>query len=184
MKITIVPANTRNSVVIEGSDYELRSIVQMLLGVSTPTTILPTTTPKPVQTTQVSSETPVLHNATDFVSSLYVYKADTTKDNGRGRWIAERLATGKRFSIMELATKSEGTRMTVTNVIQKMSKAGAQFIVQDGFVQLIHIPNKTYKPARRSDYKAYAANQTRKKATKTKSKDKVLTALSGRKIKA
>ena len=184
MKIIITPANSTNTVVIEGTTAELENVVNLLLSSSTPlpsarkaiSQPVKTETVKPVQ--QVSADSS-LTNAQAFVSSLYVYKPNRNSVAGRGRYIAELLALGKTYTYNELIANSYSNLAGVKKVIKKMSDAGAEFIVNDDSVLLIRVPNKKYKPARRADY----LDRPISKFDRSGQNAVILATLSGKKVK-
>lgn len=177
MKITINPANTHNGIVIEGTFAELESVVTLLLNSATPLpSAIKTIASKPVLRNQIMTPAGV-PNAHAFVSSLYVYQADPTKDNGRGRFIADLLALGNTYTFTELSKKATGTIQGVHKVLNRMKDAGAEFSINGENIRLISVPNKKYTPARRSDL------ARPKRSNRPVKNDKILATLSGKKIK-
>ena len=177
MKIIINPANNHNGIVIEGNPEELQPLINLLLtsSISVPSAIR-TITSKAVLPDQPMSPAGI-PNANAFVASLYVYQGDPTKDNGRGRFIADLLALGKTYTFYELSKKATGTIQGVHKVINRMKDAGAEFSIDGDSIRLISVPNKKYTPARRSDL---ARPKRLNRAVKN---DKILATLSGKKIK-
>lgn len=188
MKIILTTANSRQSVVIEGSSTELQPIVQSLLQVAKSPSdiqkddILPVLTPvaaKKIPANILSSNDSFDTDlAKQFVNSIFVYKPTTTTLHGRGRYIADMLASGKSFTRFYLVNRSKATPQCLRNVVNKMRKAGAVFHIdqEEETIRLVSVPNKKYAKAHRSN----KGKQNRKPKS---SNNIAIAALSGRRHK-
>jgi hypothetical protein len=179
MKIVINPANTHNGIVIEGTVAELEPVITLLLNSATPLpSVAKSISSLTAASKQVVSSTTV-PNAMEFISSIYVYNPNPNSMHGRGRYIAELIASGATCSINQVAKKAKAQPKAVTNAIKRMQKAGAEFVINGDNVLLIRVPNKKYAPARRSDF----GKPNRKRSHNLKNNSAVLASISGKKIK-
>lgn len=178
MKITINPANTHNGIVIEGTFAELESVVTLLLNSSVPLSSVTKAIPSTNTTSNQVLSPAGVPNAMNLIASIYVYRANKNNTTGRGRYIAELIASGKKFTIDELAGKANSTRDNVNRVVKNMIQAGAVFANNGNSIMLVSVPDKKYPRARRSDLKSierYDSNTQRNAL--------ILSTLSGKKIK-
>ena len=178
MKIIINPANNHNGIVIEGNPEELQPLINLLLNTSV---ALPSVSKTIPSTNTISNQvlSPAgVPNAMQLIASIYVYKANKNNTTGRGRYIAELIASGKKFTIDELAGKANSTYDNVKRVVKNMTQAGAVFSNKGNSIMLVSVPDKKYPRARRSDLKSierYDSNTQRNAL--------ILSTLSGKKIK-
>ena len=179
MKIVINPANTHNGIVIEGTVAELESVITLLLNSATP---LPSTIKSISSVTAASKQvlSPAgVPNAKELISSIYVYNPNPKTKHGRGRYVAELLASGATCSILQLAKDAKAQPKAVNTAIRRMQDAGAEFIINGDSVTLVSVPNKNYTRARRSNF-----GKPNPKSVRTINKNSaVLASISGKKIK-
>lgn len=178
MKITINPANTNLSIQVEGTQEELAALINVL----TQKALSPSSVNvAPVQRT-IPAELPVqpVPLAKEFLDSIFTYTASKDSIHGRGRYIADLLATGNTYTYKVLLDRSQASRHTLRSTIMRMEDAGAIFITANETIRLQSVPNKKYTARKR---RTISSVPTSSVSSKTKRKDAISASLTGKKIR-
>lgn len=145
MKITIVPANSKDTYFIEGTEAELSGIINKMM--SNASAVQPAKTVKSLATSKDHNYGPTTNNElnrqiNNFLDSVYVYKASKESLTGRGRYLAQNICDFQPHSIDDLINDAGIVRKTFDRNITKMKDAGARFAISSTHVTLVELPKK------------------------------------------
>jgi hypothetical protein len=168
MKITIKPAHSETSFILDGEPNELETILHGLMQTNTSEPVK--NSPSVVKTKTVNSADPIVikpspfANSEAFLNSLYVYQASSTNDSGKGRYIAEVIMDGNIHLESDLVEKLKTSRKVIASNVKRLRSGGAVVDTSDGMIQVMSIPtNKRFVRKRRTVKNASATKNTNKK---------------------
>lgn len=189
MKITITPANSTFSLVVDGTQQELAPLLNNLLNIATPIssvkpTLAPSASTTPAAVKHISTSAPVISNndGMAFVDSLFVLRADAQGNRAVGRRIAYHLMDCKPHTYKQILSKFGCSEKTIDKLYTNLLRAGAD--ITRGYnaagQRYIHV----------SAYPAVASSARRARKTPKKpavkaasrNQDPALRALVGKKI--
>lgn len=149
MKITIVPANSKDTYFIEGTEAELSGIINKMM--SNASAVQPAKTVKSLATSKdhnkdhnyaPTTNDELNRQINNFLDSVYAYKASKESLTGRGRYLAQNICDFQPHSIDDLINDAGIVRKTFDRNITKMKDAGARFAISSTHVTLVELPKK------------------------------------------